>query len=73
MGGKILDRPSSDETSLLRMKLSPGLASELTRVAFRRSPVFPFSGDEPPPENTLTGSGVGSGGCPRGQRGTAPP
>ena len=73
MGGKIFDRPSSDEASLLRMKLSPGSASEWTRAAFRLSPVFSFSGDEPLPENAPMGSGVGRGGCPGGQRGTVTP
>ena len=59
MGGKTWDRPSSDAAGLLRMKLSPrlGLRSE-TRVAFGLSPVFPFSGDEPPPENVAWGRDV---------------
>jgi hypothetical protein len=51
MGGRILDRPSSDKASLFERGLAPGSASPLIRAAFRPSPVLPFSGDDPPPEN----------------------
>jgi hypothetical protein len=62
MGGRILSRPWSDEANLFERGLAPGAASQLTRGAVRLSPVFPLSGDEPPPEDPQRGRGYESSG-----------
>jgi hypothetical protein len=57
MGGRTLDRPSSDEANLFEGGLASGSASQLTRAAVHLSPVLHLSGDEPPPENPPSGRG----------------